>query len=172
MRASNFFGIACFLSRFYWSTIQRPTYKMSLDPPLQIPAIVRFGQEDEARKLNDQIKEAKKAAERLTERFSRHVVKRICNDRNCEVEFLHEWLSERVFECCVLCQPWLADPKSFLVFSNVIHENHETLPFIYLVSSIGFQSRTASVEAVKVVEQPKIDWANPPAELIEETDQG
>ena len=62
----------------------------SLDPPLQIPAIVRFGQEDEARKLNDQIKEAKKAAERQTERFSRHVVKRICNDRNLEVEFLHE----------------------------------------------------------------------------------
>ena len=66
-----------------------------------------------------------------------------------------------------MCQPWLAsDPKSFLVFSNVIHET------FYLVSSIGFQSRTAigDVEAVKVVEQPKIDWANPPAELIEETD--
>jgi hypothetical protein len=28
------------------------------------------------------------------------------------------------------------------------------------------------VKAVKVVEQPKIDWANPPAELIEETDPG
>lgn len=38
--------------------------------------IVRFGQEDEARKLNDQIKEAKKA-ERQTGRFNRHVVKRI-----------------------------------------------------------------------------------------------
>ena len=49
--------------------------------------------------------------------------KRICNARNLEVEFLHEWLCETVFGCCVLCQPWLAsDPKSFLVFSNVIHE--------------------------------------------------
>ena len=28
------------------------------------------------------------------------------------------------------------------------------------------------MKAVKVVEQPKIDWANPPAELIEETDRG
>ena len=38
--------------------------------------ILRFGQEDEARKLNDQIKEAKKA-ERQTGRFNHHVLKRI-----------------------------------------------------------------------------------------------